>query len=209
MNKDIKESQDNFIKQLEKDMRSPEFGSGVYDGKVLSHDELKFLDHSNRIEGEYSKEALQDAAEAWKYIKRCSHAKAEESYVLTFDSILHCHYLLMYRMRPDIAGRLRTCDVWIGNSKKTFISEQLLEDEIRKHCQDVEDYEDEPEDDKGYFAKTCHIDFEHLHPFEDGNGRTGRIVYNAHRLRLGLPIHIIHEEDRFEYYKWFSEGERR
>jgi len=54
-------------------------------------------------------------------------------------------------------------------------------------------------------TKQCHVLFEKIHPFIDGNGRTGRMVYNWHRLKLGLPIHIIHEgKEQFKYYKWFK-----
>ena len=60
--------------------------------------------------------------------------------------------------------------------------------------------------DRTAHCKRTHIDFEQLHPFEDGNGRVGRILYNIHRVTLGLPIHIIHEgEEQMEYYKWFKE----
>lgn len=53
------------------------------------------------------------------------------------------------------------------------------------------------------FTKKCHIKFEHIHPFVDGNGRIGRLLYNWHRLRLGLPIKIIYYKNRREYYDWF------
>jgi len=54
-------------------------------------------------------------------------------------------------------------------------------------------------------SKQIHVAFEDIHPFVDGNGRVGRILYNIHRIKLGLPIHIIHEgEEQKEYYKWFK-----
>ena len=50
-----------------------------------------------------------------------------------------------------------------------------------------------------------HIWFEKIHPFEDGNGRTGRILMNIQRLNAGLPLLIIHEgKEQMEYYKWFQ-----
>ncbi len=45
-----------------------------------------------------------------------------------------------------------------------------------------------------------HAKFENIHPFADGNGRTGRLVMNYLLLLLDHPPVIIHEEDRKDYY---------
>src|SRR5258708_13496174 len=53
--------------------------------------------------------------------------------------------------------------------------------------------------------KRDHIAYESIHPFGDGNGRTGRIFYNWERLRLGIPIQIIHVgKDKKKSYKCFN-----
>jgi Fic family protein len=41
--------------------------------------------------------------------------------------------------------------------------------------------------------------YEYLHPFRDGNGRTGRLLSNFILLRAGHPLLIIKLEDREEY----------
>lgn len=48
-------------------------------------------------------------------------------------------------------------------------------------------------------AARFHGFFEYLHPFRDGNGRTGRLLSNFILLRFGLPELIIRREDRQEY----------
>ena len=48
-------------------------------------------------------------------------------------------------------------------------------------------------------AARFHGFFEYLHPFRDGNGRTGRLMSNFILLRFGLPELIIRKEDRQEY----------
>ena len=55
--------------------------------------------------------------------------------------------------------------------------------------------------------KQWHIDFEYIHPFEDGNGRVGRLLYLIHTILLELPIHIIKNDTKYEkYYPWFRDN---
>lgn len=49
-------------------------------------------------------------------------------------------------------------------------------------------------------AAYFHAKFENIHPFADGNGRTGRILLNYFLLMHNHPPIIIHEEDRKAYY---------
>lgn len=48
-------------------------------------------------------------------------------------------------------------------------------------------------------AARFHGFFEYLHPFRDGNGRTGRLLSNFILLQFGLPELVIRKEDRQQY----------
>jgi len=48
-------------------------------------------------------------------------------------------------------------------------------------------------------AAKWHGYYEYLHPFRDGNGRTGRLLSNFILLRAGHPLLIVKLEDRFSY----------
>ena len=45
-----------------------------------------------------------------------------------------------------------------------------------------------------------HLNFEYIHPFADGNGRTGRTLLNYYLITHDHPPVVIHNEDKKEYY---------
>ena len=49
-----------------------------------------------------------------------------------------------------------------------------------------------------------HVEFEKIHPFEDGNGRTGRLLINYELLKNNIPPVVILKEDRVRYFEYLK-----
>lgn len=62
---------------------------------------------------------------------------------------------------------------------------------------------------KNVFEKAAahHISFEKLHLFEDGNGRTGRLIINFELLHNNIPPVIIPKDERTQYFKFIADND--
>ena len=158
---------------------------------LLDDNDITFLEQSNYIEREWSDEAMEDAMTAYRYAF-LNRKSADLKY------ILELHNILMKRLNTRIAGNIRQCKVWVGD--REGMEYKLIEKALLKWLKTS--FKLVTEED----IKQSHVDFELIHPFEDGNGRTGRILLNIQRINAGLEPIIIHEgREQMSYYKWFRQ----
>lgn len=116
------------------------------------------------------------------------------------------HRLLMRRELKE-AGEFRKVKVWVGSNLKP--SPELVEELMGRWQELIQremPYKDSftPEY-KEKIAWHYHHWFEAIHPFIDGNGRTGRLILNNIRLSLGLSWLVVNFSERQEYYASISE----
>ena len=99
------------------------------------------------------------------------------------------------------SGKYRTVDVWIGHElcPNPLMLENLMSawyEFSKKIMRDAENGVVKNLD----AALSIHHYFETIHPFIDGNGRTGRLLLQKILVDLGEDPVIIYFEDRSEYY---------
>lgn len=166
-------------------------------------DELDFLRESNNIEDEWDDKSLEDAILAWEHCKDLPK--------LSREVVLEIHGILMRSrdtLEPEQKGVFRDGPVWIGGHEATkhYVIEDRLVHWLRT-LNSIVEYQDlhRTKDLLDKETQMSHIEYEAIHPFFDGNGRTGRIFYNWQRIHCGLPVHIIHTgKEQYEYYNWFK-----
>ena len=164
-----------------------------------SEEASKFLYESNLIEDEESTEALEDSVVAWHY------AKTNRLDEINSDYVKNIQFFLMRRLNPKIAGRFRTSYCMVGGRHDTAHPKDI--DELMEEwCYGFNETKDS--EDK---IKEEHIKLMKIHPFVDGNGRTGRILLNIQRLNSGYQgLHLFLRANRparkgeDNYGNWFD-----
>jgi len=105
------------------------------------------------------------------------------------EAILAMHAALLDRSNPDIAGRWRDQQVWIGGGDlgphgAAFVPPH--HDRVPAGIADLVAFIERDDVPVVAHAALAHAQFETIHPFPDGNGRTGRALVHAHLRAKGL-----------------------
>ncbi len=94
-----------------------------------------------------------------------------------------------YKSKPNVVGGIETTQ-----PKKVLLEmEKLLQSYNQKETKTFEDIID------------FHFKFERIHPFQDGNGRVGRLILFKECLAHNIVPFIIEDEYKFFYYRGLTE----
>jgi Fic family protein len=132
-------------------------------------------------------------AQAYSYLV----ALAEGSAPLTLQTVLELHRLVMSNLATS-AGQFRRVQVYIRGANVTPPPPHLVEPMLAEWLAWFTTGPGLAYEPLVRFA-ISHHDFEVVHPFEDGNGRTGRLLLNLMLLREGYPPALILREWRGRY----------
>lgn len=119
---------------------------------------------------------------------------------LSESIIKQIHYLVLADKKDD-RGVYRKVPVRIMGAKHEPVQPYLIQSKME---QLLKSYINSTEHIIPRLAR-FHIEFEGIHPFIDGNGRTGRLLVNMELMKAGYPPIDIKFSDRVAYYKAFDE----
>jgi len=118
------------------------------------------------------------------------------------EVILFLHQMLIGGIDDKIAGRFRGPGEYVRVGTHVAPApehvERMIEALITEYTSNL----------AVYFLERIakfHLDFETVHPFCDGNGRIGRVLICFQLQRLGLPMIIVRDREKKEYYKSFGD----
>lgn len=181
---------------------------------------LEWTYHSNAIEGNTltlreTKVVLEGITVGGKSIREHFEATNHRDAILYVEEIVqseeawtewtikNIHALILKSLEPDEAGRYRKENVVINGASTTppdFLHLPESMQSLGTWYAGVRDMH------PVLRAAELHTRFVEIHPFVDGNGRTGRLLLNFELMKSGYPPAVIRKEDRLAYYDALDEA---
>lgn len=175
------------------------------EGNILTIDQVTDLLEGKRVLGS-AREILEvkNAGELYNNLSLINPLENKD--------LLNAHAILMDQLITEL-GRFRSGGVGILNGAQvTHMPPSakrvpMLMEDLFKYIQNTTEY--------SWLIKSCvfHYEFEFIHPFEDGNGRIGRLwqhllLIKHHPVFEFLPVEVLIKEHQQEYYSTLSQSDR-
>lgn len=174
------------------------YNSNAIEGNTLTLRETDMVLRGLTVDKKPLKDHLEAVGhkEAFEYVSELVKDKAE----LSENVIKNIHFLVLADKKDD-RGVYRRIPVRIMGAHHEPVQPYLI---MPKMEQLLADYQNSTEHIITKLAR-FHIEFESIHPFIDGNGRTGRLLVNLELMKAGYPPIDVKFTDRVAYYNAFDD----
>lgn len=213
----VREVSDNMILQTLRDEKEMKLSGGLYhelqvrmtynsnhiEGSKLSEEQTRMIFETNTIDiGDGI--PVDDILETVHHFRAIDYVIDNAEVMLSEDVIKQLHFILKHDTKDSTLSWFA-----VGDYKKRANvvggSETTRPSEVHKHMKALVD---------GYNAKkditiediiAFHAEFEYIHPFQDGNGRVGRLIALKECLRHNESPFIIEDYKKHYYYRGLAE----
>ena len=183
------------------------YNSNHMEGSKLTHDQTRYIFETNTIGMENEVFNVDDIIETANHF-RCIDLIIDNAKVtLTEKFIKNIHLILKngtsdsrkdwfavgnYKRVPNEVGGMATASPEeVSTKMKVLLGEYARKNEIT--FEDILDF---------------HVKFERIHPFQDGNGRVGRLLMFKECLKHNIVPFIIEDDLKMFYYRGLKEWNR-
>ena len=182
------------------------YNSNHIEGSSLTHEQTRYIFETNTIGVETGSINVDDVIETANHFRLVSLIIENAKSVLTEEFIKQLHLILKtgtsgsrkewfavgdYKKLPNEVGGMNTViPEEVSDKMKELLNEYNAKKEIS--FEDILDF---------------HVKFEKIHPFQDGNGRVGRLIMFKECLKHNIVPFIIEDDLKMFYYRGLSEWE--
>lgn len=208
----------NNLLQILKEEKNSKYSGGIYhktqieltynsnhiEGSRLTYDQTRFIFETNTIRLENEIINVDDLLETINHFQCVDMIIDKANNQLNENFIKRLHYLLKkdtsdsrkdwfmigeYKKLPNEVGGIETVSPeTVSREMKALLEEYNFKK--KKSLEDIIDF---------------HVQFERIHPFQDGNGRVGRLIMFKECLKNNIVPFIINDDLKLYYYRGIKE----
>jgi Fic family protein len=174
------------------------FESNAIEGSRLSEKEVSSIVNKHSVKKAINRKEIQEVINSLRAFESLQNDK----FKLNQRSIIVLHSLLMKNLGVKLG--YKKVDIVVNNKPTTSPGE------VRSNMSNLLKNFSNAKRDKKYpllcFAD-FHQRFERIHPFEDGNGRTGRLLFNWMLLNASYPPILFKKKNREAYFNALNQAD--
>ena len=180
------------------------YNSNHMEGSRLTHDQTRYIYETNSMNATDEIIKIDDIIETKNHFKCIDYVLEKATEPLNENLILKLHKILKtgtsdseldwfavgaYKKLPnEVGGHETTPPEQVSDELKKLLAQ--YNDKKEKNLEDIIDF---------------HVKFERIHPFQDGNGRVGRLIIFKECLNYGIVPFIIQDDLKLFYYRGISQ----